>query len=283
MGDSQSGGGKAPGPTPSDAPSDDAAAGEAAAGGKGIGDTADEDLNPFNSDPYDFDPADSAETGSAEGKPLSRETYSTMLIPRLRKDIVHGSYAPGGRVSETQLAKKYGVSRTPVREALKVLTTQGLLANKPDFGAYVPEISVERTTTLFDTLAVLEGGCGRKITRLITDDALNTFARLNRAMSAFYRRGDRENYSLLNDRIHHAFVTLTGNPDLIEIHRQRMAKAQLIRVRALDAAARWGAAMAEHEAITEAMMARDAETVGRLIEEHVDATCRTVCEALQKL
>lgn len=190
----------------------------------------------------------------------------------LREHIVMDHFQPGQRLPERTLADQLKVSRTPMREALKTLAAEGLVVISPHRGAVVADVSPADIQEKAYVLSVLEQAAAELACVKATDDDIAELQALHFEMKAAFLRRDRQNYFRLNQEIHNRIVSLSGNASLVEIHGN--LSRQLYRVRYLSNQKndKWSIAMAEHEAIMEAMEARDAERIGRELRNHLGKT-----------
>ncbi len=190
----------------------------------------------------------------------------------LREHIVMDHFQPGQRLPERTLAEQLKVSRTPMREALKILATEGLVVISPHRGAVVADVSPSDVKEKAYVLSVLEQAAAERACELASDDDIAEVQALHYEMKAAFLRRDRQNYFRLNQEIHNRIVALSGNASLIEIHAN--LSRQLYRVRYLsnEKNDRWSIAMEEHEAIMSALEARDAERIGRELRDHLGGT-----------
>lgn len=190
----------------------------------------------------------------------------------LREHIVMDHFQPGQRLPERTLAQELQVSRTPMREALKILATEGLVVISPHRGAVVADVSPADIKEKAYVLSVLEQGAAELACVKATDDDIAELQALHYEMKAAFLRRDRQNYFRLNQEIHNRIVSLSGNASLIEIHAN--LSRQLYRVRYLSNQKndKWSVAMAEHEAIMAALEARDAERIGQELRNHLGKT-----------
>ncbi|SFI09190.1 GntR family transcriptional regulator [Modicisalibacter xianhensis] len=190
----------------------------------------------------------------------------------LREHIVMDHFQPGQRLPERTLAEKLNVSRTPMREALKILATEGLVVISPHRGAVVADVSAEDMKEKAHVLSILEQAAAELACSRATDDDIAELQALHYEMKAAFLRRDRQNYFRLNQEIHNRIVSLSGNSSLVEIHRN--LSRQLYRVRYLSNQKndKWSVAMAEHEAIMAALEARDGERIGKELRNHLGKT-----------
>ncbi len=216
-------------------------------------------------------------------QPVFRPPLHTEVTDRLRRMIVRLELQPGERINELDLATLLHVSRTPLREALKLLQSEGLITQQPNRSAIVSPITQAETAELFEALAGIERLGGELTTRRIDADGLAYLRHLHDEMFSLHAAGDQEAYFELNDRIHRAFVELSANTRLINIHAQLIAGATRIRYAALQEDGRWEESVAEHKDILLAVAEGDDRQVGELIAQHVLQTGARVCEVLEPL
>lgn len=227
---------------------------------------------------------------SAAAEPVAADVRQVIWAPmhvkvayHVRELIVEGKMRQGERINESDLAEFLGVSRTPLRDALKILQGEGLIVIEPHKGTFVSFVTAKHTAKLFEALAGIERIGGEIATLVATDAQIEALADLHRKMFAFHRDGNRSNYFELNDQIHRAFVSLSGNDILVDIHAKLLVGAKRIRFAAIRAQDRWDESVTEYKAILAAMQARKAERAGKLIEQHVRRTSEVVCASLKEL
>jgi len=190
----------------------------------------------------------------------------------LREHIVMDHFQPGQRLPERTLALELNVSRTPMREALKILAAEGLVVLSPRRGAVVAEVSPADIKEKAHVLSVLEQAAAELACERASDDDIAELQALHYEMKAAFLRRDRQNYFRLNQDIHNRIVALSGNASLIDIHTT--LSRQLYRVRYLSNQKneKWSIAMAEHEAIMAALESRDGERIGTELRNHLGKT-----------
>ena len=190
----------------------------------------------------------------------------------LREHIVMDHFQPGQRLPERTLAVELNVSRTPLREALKILAAEGLVVISPNRGAVVADVSAADMKEKAYVLSVLEQAAAELTCAVASDDDIAEFQALHYEMKAAFVRRDRQNYFRLNQDIHNRIVSLSGNSTLIDMHAN--LSRQLYRVRYLSNQRneKWATAMEEHEAILAALEARDGKRVGYELRNHLGKT-----------
>ena len=208
-------------------------------------------------------------------RPLHEET-----VDRLRDLIVQGELAPGSRLNERVLTARLGVSRTPLREAIKLLATEGLVDLLPNRGAIVAPIDPARIAQTLAVMGALESLAGELVCAQASDQSLAEIRALHFEMLAMHARRDLDGYFRYNQAIHLKIVEASGNAALAQTYRQLNANVRRVRYMANLSPERWDAAVQEHEAILAALNARDAARLKRLLREHLAAKLASVLEAI---
>jgi DNA-binding GntR family transcriptional regulator len=212
---------------------------------------------------------------------ISRQALHDQVVARLRTMLVEGHIAPGAKLNERQLCELLQVSRTPLREAIKLLASEGLVDLVPNRGAVAVKLSEADVLDTFEVLAMIEGYSGELAAQRITDAELAEIRALHFEMMASYARSDLSNYYRLNARIHVAINAATKNPVLIRTYNSINARVQSLRFRTNQDAARWKVAVKEHEAMVEALSARDSTALKAVMVEHLKNKRDTVIELLR--
>ncbi|WP_407155682.1 GntR family transcriptional regulator [Bradyrhizobium sp. STM 3557] len=193
------------------------------------------------------------------------------ILSRLRDYIVEGNIPDGARISERQLCEMLKVSRTPLREALKVLAAEGLLELLPNRGARVRPLSADDIRELFDLMGGLEGLAGRLACERISDEEIEKIEQLHHDMYGFYMRREMQGYFRMNQLIHHAIVEAAGNAALRTTYESLAGRIRRVRFSANFAhqRERWSEAMREHEAILEALRRRSGSELSDSLFQHL--------------
>ena len=203
--------------------------------------------------------------------PIARASLHREVAARVRDMIVDGRLAPGAAIPELHLARQLGVSRTPLREAIKVLASEGLVELLPGHGAVVKVFTAKDAQDMLTLIALLEEHAGPRACAA-SDAEIASILEMHAQMRIHYERRERVEYFRLNQAIHNAIVQAAGNPTLTLLHgilRKRMRRIRYIGNQSPD---NWAAAMAEHEAFIDALRARDGVRLGRLMREHISNT-----------
>jgi len=212
--------------------------------------------------------------------PVARTSLHDEVAQRLRDMVVEGQLEPGERLNERVLCEQLQVSRTPLREAYRVLAAEGLVRILPNRGAMVAPLSVAELDATLEVLAALEDLTGRLVVTRIDDAALARIEARHHEMLAHYLRDDLAAYFKANQDIHLALVEASGNPVLAQEYRVLNARIRRYRFMANLSAERWAESIAEHEAIMASLRARDGEALARQLADHLVAKLEVVKQRL---
>lgn len=192
---------------------------------------------------------------------------ATHVREDLENAIACGALVPGTRLDETSFAKRFGVSRTPVREALQQLAAAGLVEVRPRRGAVVAMATPQRLYEMFEVMAEIEAMCVRLAARRITPEGL---ARLQDAQAeCAARRDDPDAYYDANEQFHQAIYALSGNAFLAEEAHALQKRLRPYRRLQLRVRFRVSTSFSEHEAILAAMTAGEGERAAMAMRDHV--------------
>jgi len=214
--------------------------------------------------------------------PIPRRSLHDELVERLRRQIVEGDLAPGDKISEKDLCETYGVSRTPLREALKVLAREGLVVLTPHRGAHVALLTAADLEEAFPVIGALEALAGELACARATDAEIARIAALHERMAAAHARRDRKGYFRLNQKIHEAMADAARNPTLNQMRATLDGRVSRARYYANISTARWDQAMKEHDEILAALTARDAERLGRVLKAHLRQKLETLRDVIER-
>lgn len=200
---------------------------------------------------------------------IPRQVLHQEVAVRLRQRIVEGHLAPGAKLNERELSESLKVSRTPLREAIKMLAAEGLVELLPNRGAVVAQMSEQDVVDTFEVIAGLEGQSGELAAQRITDAELAEIRALHYEMLAAYTRRDLPTYYRLNAQIHTLINAAARNAVLTQTWRTVNARLQALRFRSNVDEAKWKRAVAEHERMVELLARRDAAGMRALMVEHL--------------
>jgi DNA-binding GntR family transcriptional regulator len=212
--------------------------------------------------------------------PIVRPTLHDAIVARVRDMIIEGELAPGTRLHEGNLGKMLGVSRTPLREALKFLVSEGLLELSPGRGAVVRQFSAKDVHDSLIVLGNLEGLAGRLACESATDAEIREVRQLHDRMMDMYEKRDRLPYFKLNQSIHSAILRLSKNEALVSVHSVLQARLKRIRYIGNEGPEKWAGAVADHIEMIEALEARDADRLSKILTAHMEKTWERVRNAI---
>lgn len=191
------------------------------------------------------------------------------LTDALRDAIVRDEVRPGERLNERVLCERFGVSRTPLREALKALAAEGLVVLLPNRGARVAEPTRDELAAAYELISGLESLAGSLAATRMRDEEIDAVRALHYEMRVHHARGRLADYFRCNQRIHEAIVAGAGNALLTETYARLAMRLRHARYVSNYAKERWDEAMREHEGILAALEARDATGLARALAAHV--------------
>ncbi len=203
---------------------------------------------------------------TATAPPLGRQALYMDVAERLRQQIFARDLEPGAWIDEQKLAVAYGISRTPLREALKVLAAEGLVTMKLRRGAYVTEMSRQDVVQVYDLLGLLESDAAARVAASATPSDLAGLAALHAELTS--AQGDPEPFFAINERFHLRLLEIDGNRWRQQLVLDLRKVMKLNRHHSLFKRGRLRESLAEHEALMDALAARDAEGARRLMLAH---------------
>jgi DNA-binding GntR family transcriptional regulator len=184
----------------------------------------------------------------------------------LRQRIFRRELEPGSWIDEVKLAQEYGISRTPLREALKVLAAEGLVTMKVRRGAYVTEVSERDLAEVYHLLALLESDAAAVVATQASAAELKELQRLHADLEAAVR--DRDRFFALNERFHMRLLEIAGNRWRNQMVADLRKVMKLNRHHSLLKSGRIEESLAEHAAVMQALAARDAEATRARMQDH---------------
>ena len=191
------------------------------------------------------------------------------LVARLREMLIEGAIPPGARVPERELCLQFGVSRTPLREALKVLAAEGHVLLLPNRGARAAKLTWKDVQDLFEVCEGLEAIAGELACQRIADAAVARIVALHEEMAAQHRRRDMAQYYRCNRLIHEAIVEAAGNAALSGVYEQVTARIRRARFVAPMPPEHWDLALREHDGIVNALQRRDGAGLAHILRRHL--------------
>lgn len=217
-------------------------------------------------------------------KPLLLRTsgMAADIAARLRVMINEGELTPGARIDEKALCAAFDVSKTPLREALKILVAEGAVTHRQYIGYRVAPIDLDELAETFEMLHGLEAMAGALVQARITDAQTSAIAAKHHRMVACHEAGKRTEYFRLNQEIHQMIVDAAGNGVLSSIYAALMAKVHRARGSANADDLRWAESLKEHEAILRALTERAHAGLPDILRTHSENTAREVMAVLRR-
>ncbi|WP_457809077.1 GntR family transcriptional regulator [Kushneria sp. EE4] len=200
---------------------------------------------------------------------IARASLHDAITNRLRDMIIEGELEQGARIYEGPLCESLGVSRTPLREALRFLASEGLVELVPQRGARVRQFSARDIEDMLILIRSLEELAARLGCQRADDDEIAGVRALHERMLACYHQRDRLEYYKNNQLIHSAMVALSHNEPLIQTHDSLQSRLKRVRFIGHDGPDKWAAAVDEHERIMTALEARDENALVAALGEHL--------------
>lgn len=207
---------------------------------------------------------------------ITRQSLHIELVERIRDLIVDGSLVAGEKIPERELCERFGVSRTPMREALKVLASDGLVSLAPNRGAWVSKITVAELEEVFPIMGALEGLSGEMACIGISDEQISQIRKIHHEMVTHYEARNLIEYFRANQAIHEAILEAANNPTLGAMYRSLAARMRRARYLANMTEERWADAVDEHEQILVALESREGEKLAEILRRHLKNKFETV-------
>jgi DNA-binding GntR family transcriptional regulator len=196
-------------------------------------------------------------------------SLGALIRDEVLRQIVSGQLSVGSRINEPDVAGKLGVSRVPVREALRELASSGLVESRKHSGVFVRKASAQEIDELYDLRAVLDAHAGQLAATRITPPQLKHLQASLKAMRAFAKIKDVPSYYAENLRFHWLILLASGNQQLGVVYQSVVQRLHVARLANLWQAQGMAASLAEHAQIVAALQARDAQQAQSLLAQHV--------------
>ena len=218
----------------------------------------------------------SAKTAAAAPE---RTTLPSTIAEQLRRMITEGELLAGTRLNERTLGVRLGVSRTPLREAFRLLAADGLIELTPNRGAQVVRLSEQDIRDSFEVMSGLEAMSGELACRHVTADEVAEIKALTFEMLACHARHDLPGYYRLNRAIHDRINRAAGNRLLTQVYATLNRRIQNLRFRSNFDRDKWNKAAREHTEMVEALDARDGTRLASILRSHLLQKCDAVLDA----
>jgi DNA-binding GntR family transcriptional regulator len=196
--------------------------------------------------------------------------------------IDSGELAPGTRLNEIELCNTMGVSRTPLREAIRSLATEGLIELQPNRGAIVSVVSQEDVTEILPIMASLEGLGGRLAAMHMDQSKIAQVRKIHDQMIAHYKNNEVAEYFETNRLIHELITEGSGNQTLVDTINSLSAKVRRARFSAQMTQESWAKAVSEHEEMIAALEAQDPDRLEAILVQHVETKRATILGSIEQ-
>jgi DNA-binding GntR family transcriptional regulator len=200
---------------------------------------------------------------------IQRRYLHDEVADRLRELILSGELEPKSRVNELELCERFGTSRTPLREAIKILSSEGLLELLPNRGARVASLSAAEIDEMVQVVAGLEAVAAELACQRAEEDEIDAIAADTEAMAKAWLARDEQAYFTLNRAVHEGIIAAARNATLKTIYANLSSRIQRMRYTAHKTDEQWQRAMCEHEDMVRLLRARDAERLAALMKLHI--------------
>ncbi len=213
---------------------------------------------------------------------IVRAPLHVQVAERLRLLIDSGELAPGTRLNEIDLCNTMGVSRTPLREAIRSLATEGLIELQPNRGAIVSIVSQEDVTEILPIMASLEGLGGRLAAMHMDQSKIAQVRKIHNQMISHYKNNEVAEYFETNRLIHELITEGSGNQTLVDTINSLSAKVRRARFTAQMTKESWAKAVSEHEEMIAALEAQDPDRLEAILVQHVETKRATILGAIEQ-
>lgn len=213
---------------------------------------------------------------------IRRPSLHEETVTVVRNLILEGKIEPGTRIAEALLCQRLGISRTPLREALKVLASEELVELLPNRGAVVARIGADDTAELFDVLEALETKAAALAAERAGEADFNLMQSLHAQMLEHHAAGRRATYYEANQRVHRLLIECARNRALASTHLMISRKIARARYAVTFTQSGWDESVAEHQRIADAFLRRDTATLDDAVREHTRRTAARVLAVLRE-
>lgn len=201
-------------------------------------------------------------------KPIERhQTLREKILEAIRESILKGTLKPGEKVAEPELAERFGISRTPIREAFRQLESEGYLTVIPRKGAVVTALSERNVDEFYAIKSILEGYAARLAAEQLSERDIERLEAINAKLAALAAEGDVKSFYRVHNEFHELFIRAAGNEKLQELIEQVGMKFNRLRMASLSLPGRMQISVAEHEKLIEAFKSGNSAEADRLVSQ----------------
>lgn len=204
-------------------------------------------------------------------KPLEKHlTLREKILENIRDAIVSGDLKAGSHISEPELAGRYGISRTPIREAFRQLESEGYLTVIPRRGVIVSDFSPKDIEEFYAIKSIMEGYAARQACERLSDKDLGRLQAINDKLAELARIGDIKHFFKIHSDFHELFIKAADNEKLHELIAGLVTKFQRLRFTSLSLPGRMEVSVQEHEKIIDAFRKKDADLAEKLVRQNAE-------------
>jgi len=204
------------------------------------------------------------------------ELLSKKVYRKLKKEIIKGSFKPGNKILEGRIAEQMGISRTPVREAIRELAAEGFVTLSPNQGVVVRSVSVENIREVLQIHSVLEGLAARLSCEVTNEEDLKELENYVNKMEKLVEKKDLLTYSEVDLKFHELIVNICRNKRLIQMRRNISDQAQRYRISSLSIPRRLKESLKEHQKILEAFKTKDPKKADSMSQKHIQNALKNI-------
>lgn len=197
-------------------------------------------------------------------------TLREKILETIRDAIMSGALKPGEKVAEPELAERFGISRTPIREAFRQLESEGYLTVIPRKGAVVTSFSQQDVEEFYAIKSILEGYAARRACEKLTDREMDRLETINAKLKLMAEEGDVSHFFKVHNDFHDLFIKAADNEKLTELINSLVSRFKRLRVASLSLPGRMAISVQEHEKIIEAFRKRNGELAERLVRKNAE-------------
>lgn len=197
-------------------------------------------------------------------------TLREKILETIREAIISGALKPGEKVAEPELAERFGISRTPIREAFRQLESEGYLTVSPRKGAVVVSFSQKDVEEFYAIKSILEGYAARRACENLTDKEIDKLQGINEKLRVLSGNGDVKNFFKIHNDFHDLFIKAANNDKLYDMIANLVGKFQRLRVASLSLPGRMKVSVEEHEKIIDAFRKRNPVLSEKLVRKNAE-------------
>jgi DNA-binding GntR family transcriptional regulator len=216
-----------------------------------------------------------------EIKEYQNRSLVEVIFRQMEGMILSGNIQPGERINESKISNLLGVSRAPIREALRLLASNGILEIRANRGMFVRDIKVQEVDELYDIRAALDALAGERAAALIHEEQLPVLQKWIGEMALHAEANDVEAYYRANINFHTAIVEIAGNENLLSIYEGIRKRMSLFRKASLSLPGQLSVSLRKHEKILAAIASQDPAKAGNMLRSHTLEAKKTLLRAIR--